>query len=224
MTTREGLTAGADEGRDGPEEAVGLVLAAGGGRRLGGLPKAMLADRAGESLLRTTVDRLRAGGCSRVVVVLGAAPEAGRLVAGDGVTVVVAPDWEEGIGASLRRGLLALDRLEAPGGERASPASVVITLSDLPDVGAGVVRRVLEAWRSRGARADDLVRAVFAARPGHPVLIGRDHWQPLLGAAGGDSGAQPYLRGRKVHEVDCDDLATGRDLDRPEDLATWSGR
>ncbi len=78
--------------------------------------------------------------------------------------------------------------------------------------------RVLDAWVSRGARRDDLVRATYAGRPGHPVLLGRDHWAPLAASASGDVGARAYLRERMVHEVSCEDLATGRDIDRPADL------
>ena len=74
------------------------------------------------------------------------------------------------------------------------------------------LRRVLPA----GAAA--LVRATYSGRPGHPVLIGRDHWAPVAATAGGDSGAREYLLARGVVECECGDLATGRDVDRPEDL------
>jgi MoxR-like ATPase len=94
-----------------------------------------------------------------------------------------------------------------------------VTLADLPDVGADVMRRVVDAWRDEGARPDALLRARYAGKPGHPVLLGRDHWGPLQAQVAGDVGAQAYLSTRKVRQVDCDDLATGRDVDRPEDLA-----
>ena len=76
---------------------------------------------------------------------------------------MVAADWAEGMGASLRAGLAALD-----GGADA----VVVTLVDLPDLTAEVVRRVVAAATGPG----DLARATYAGTPGHPVLIGRDHW------------------------------------------------
>jgi CTP:molybdopterin cytidylyltransferase MocA len=120
------------------------------------------------------------------------------------------------MGRSLRRGLQALDG----SGARAA----LFTLVDLPDVGAAVMRRVADRWREQGASADALVRATYDERPGHPVLVGREHWPGLLATLSGDVGARDYLAGRRVHEVSCDDLATGRDLDRPEDLARWSVR
>ena len=183
-----------------------------------GTPKALLCD--GDGVPRTLVAAraLLDAGCQQAFVVLGAAAtDAGRLLAehataDDAVVTVVAPEWAEGMGRSLRTGLEELSRL--PG-----PAGVLVTLVDLPDVGASVYRRVAEEWRAAGASPDALLRATYAGRPGHPVLLGRDHWQPLVAELNGDTGAQPYLARHTVREVSCDDLATGRDTDRPEDLA-----
>jgi CTP:molybdopterin cytidylyltransferase MocA len=127
------------------------------------------------------------------------------------VTVVVATDWADGMGASLAAGLD-----NALHGEQ---TRCLVTLVDLPDVGPAVYGRVAEEWRSAGARSDALLRATYAGKPGHPVLLGRDHWAPLVAELAGDVGAQQYLARHKVQEVSCEDLATGRDTDRPEDLA-----
>ena len=199
------------------QRAVGLLLAAGGGRRMG-RPKALLADPAGTPFVDTAVDSFLAAGCGPVTVVLGAqADQALTLLRPRPPTerqVVVAEDWAEGMGASLRRGLAALE-------DRADPevAAALVTLVDLPDVDGAVMTRVLDRWHAGGQSPDALVRATYGGRPGHPVLIGREHWAPLRASLAGDRGAQPYLDRRRVHEVSCDDLATGRDVDRPEDLA-----
>jgi CTP:molybdopterin cytidylyltransferase MocA len=198
-------------------EVVGLVLAAGAGRRLGGRPKALLTDPDGTPYLSRTVARLHAAGCARVLVVLGAAAgEATELLEPGSADVVVAPDWADGMGLSLRRGLVEL--------EDGAGTAVLVTLVDLPDVDTAVMSRVQQRWRSAGARSDALLRATYQGRPGHPVLVGRDHWSALRETLTGDVGAQRYLAGRKVHEVSCDDLATGHDLDRPEDLTRWAAR
>ena len=191
---------------------VGLLLAAGAGRRLG-RPKATL-ELDGAPAVATQARRLDAAGAVGVTVVLGAAADdAAPTVEGlDGVSVVVAEDWDEGMGASLRAGLGALASTTDEVG------AALLTLVDLPDVTPVVMARVLDAWVSRGARRDDLVRATYAGRPGHPVLLGRDHWAPLAASVAGDVGARAYLHERKVHEVSCEDLATGRDIDRPHDL------
>ncbi|MDP3891682.1 NTP transferase domain-containing protein, partial [Nocardioides sp.] len=81
----------------------GLLLAAGSGSRMG-TPKALVDD-----WLRRGVTTLRDGGCAEVTVVLGAAAQEARpLLDGLPVEVVVAEDWADGMGASLRAGLEAL--------------------------------------------------------------------------------------------------------------------
>ena len=82
---------------------TGLLLAAGAGRRMG-RPKALV-----DTWLVDAVTTLREGGCARVTVVLGAGAEEARpLLEGYDVDVVVAEDWDEGMGASLRTGLQSL--------------------------------------------------------------------------------------------------------------------
>jgi CTP:molybdopterin cytidylyltransferase MocA len=81
----------------------GLLLAAGAGRRMG-TPKALVDD-----WLIRGVDVIAAAGCSPVVVVLGAAlQQAQALLQGLPVIVSATADWRNGLGASLRTGILAL--------------------------------------------------------------------------------------------------------------------
>lgn len=181
---------------------VGLLLAAGAGERFGG-PKALARDADGTSWLERSVRAL--GPCADVVVVLGAQAESAAALVPSGATVVRADDWAEGMGASLRAGLSALG--EAP---RYTPYdAALVSLVDLPDVGAAVVARLVAA--SRGP--DDLARASYHGTPGHPVLIGRDHWAGVLATATGDRGARDYLAAHDVALVECGDLATGADRD-----------
>jgi nicotine blue oxidoreductase len=48
------------------------------------------------------------------------------------------------------------------------------------------------------------------------VLLGRGHWAGVASTATGDRGARDYLRDRDVVTVECGDLATGRDVDTPD--------
>jgi CTP:molybdopterin cytidylyltransferase MocA len=188
----------------------GLLLAAGAGRRMG-RPKALVADDDGPWLVRA-VETLHAGGCAGVTVVLGAAvDDALPLLDGLGVDVVVARDWDEGMGASLRAGLAALD-----GSDEGADTAALVHLVDLPDVGPDVVARVLAAGSGPGS----LARAAYAGVPGHPVLLGRDHWAGVRAGAAGDAGARDYLREREVLLVECGDLAGGRDVDTLDALDT----
>ena len=182
--------------------AAGLLLAAGAGSRMG-MPKALVHDERG-SWLQRGVEVLRQGGCDPVVVVLGAAPEAADLL-DDSVTVVVAEGWADGMGASLRAGLASVADLGPP-----DMTSVVVSLVDLPDLVPEVVSRVVGA---AGAAAGTLARAAYDGVPGHPVLLGRDHWAGVAAAATGDRGARDYLATADVVLVECGDLASGRDVD-----------
>lgn len=185
----------------------GLLLAAGAGRRMG-LPKALKHDPDGTSWLERSVRVLLDGGCSEVTVVLGASgPPPAPLVASalPRTTWVHAEDWADGLGASLARGLGSL--------EAQAEDAALVHLVDLPDVDAAVVRRVLQA----PVQTDTLRRAVYTGRVGHPVLVGRGHWVPLRRGLVGDVGAGPYLRRHRALAVECGDLATGRDVDRPQE-------
>lgn len=186
---------------------TGLLLAAGAGRRYGG-PKALEVQDGSPWVVRAA-QALLDGGCGDVLVVTGAEAElVEELVAsheGSRVTTTRCGTWEEGMGESLRAGLTAL----ATRG-RTVPLRVVVHLVDLPDVGADVVARVL--GEAPGG-TDALARATYDGVPGHPVLLGRDHWQGVMDVARGDAGARTYLRGRTPYLVECGDLATGEDVD-----------
>ena len=71
--------------------------------------------------------------------------------------------------------------------------------------------RVLAAAR---ASSSGLARALYGGTPGHPVVVARRHWAELRRGLRGDEGARSFLSARgDVVEVDCADLATGRDID-----------
>jgi CTP:molybdopterin cytidylyltransferase MocA len=106
------------------------------------------------------------------------------------------------MGPSLVAGLRALTGTGAD--------SAVVGLVDTPDVGAAVVRRVVTAV---GSGPGALGRAAYDGVPGHPVVLGRDHWDGVVASATGDRGARAYLAGHPHRVVECGDLATGADVD-----------
>jgi nicotine blue oxidoreductase len=178
-----------------------------------GGPKALVRFD-GEPLVRRAVEVLAGGGCAPLLAVLGAAADEVEPLLPSGVRAVIAPDWEEGMGASLRAGLAALERLDPV------PDAALVHLVDLPGVTTAAVARL--AARSS---ADVLARAAYEGRPAHPVLLGRAHWPGVRDVATGDSGARTYLSGHPDLElVECGDLAVPDDVDTPEQLERLAQR
>ncbi|MGV9278150.1 nucleotidyltransferase family protein [Streptomyces griseosporeus] len=192
----------------GPDAVAGLVLAAGGGRRLGGRPKALLTHR-GRPLVEHAVAVLRAAGCTRVHVVLGAAADAVRERARlEGCVLVDNPDWAQGMGGSLRAGLDSL----AGTGARAA----LVSLVDQPGIGPEAVARVRAAYRDETS----LASAAYDGVRGHPVLFGAAHWAGIAATATGDQGARAYLKAHaaRITLVECGDVARAYDIDTEADL------
>ncbi|MFF5364395.1 NTP transferase domain-containing protein [Streptomyces scabiei] len=191
------------------DPVVGLLLAAGGGRRLGGRPKALLTHR-GRPLVEHAAGVLRAGGCTRIHVVLGAEAATVRARAElPGCVLVDNPEWAEGMGSSLRAGLASLAGTDA--------GAALVSLVDQPGIGPEAVARVLAAYGSR----DSLAAAAYDGVRGHPVLFGAAHWTGVAESATGDRGARAYLRdhGGALTLVECGDVARPYDIDTEADLA-----
>ena len=121
---------------------------------------------------------------------------------------MVAAEWAQGMGASLRAGLQAVRETAAD--------AVLVALVDTPGLNAAAVARVLGARAPTGRAQTVLAQACYDGRPGHPVMIGRSHWDGVVAAAEGDRGARDYLASRAVHLVECGDVADGDDVDVDE--------
>lgn len=185
---------------------AGLLLAAGAGTRMG-VPKGLLRTADGTPWVTRAVAALAAGGCAPILAVTGAQAEHVQALVPTLAKIVVATDWREGMGASLRAGLRVLQQ-RAP-----TAVAVIITLVDTPGVTPETVARLL-----RLAGPGVLARAGYDGVPGHPVLIGREHWAGVIESAIGDAGARGYLAGRDVVLVESADVGSGEDVDTPEEL------
>lgn len=180
--------------------AAGVVLAAGSGTRFG-KPKAPVVYE-GERLVDRAVRSLREAGCDPVFVILGAWE--GNV---DNALVIVNHGWDEGMGSSLR---IALKWVNAT----TEADYALITLVDLPDVTSEVIERVKNA-------DPGIAVATFDGERGHPVRIPREHFRVLIDTVSGDEGARSFLRDRDdIRFVEVGDIATGKDVDVPEDLPT----
>jgi molybdenum cofactor cytidylyltransferase len=143
-----------------PEPFVtGLVLAAGGSRRLG-QPKQLLPYRTG-TLLDDVLDTARRSGFDQLIVALGGSSEEVRArVDLSGADAVDNLDYDEGCSSSIAAGLAAIDpRCDL----------LVLMLGDQPGVTPETVR-ALVAGRGEGT---GMAVCRYEDGRGHPLAFGR---------------------------------------------------
>jgi molybdenum cofactor cytidylyltransferase len=161
----------------------GLVLAAGGSRRLG-RPKQLLPYRGG-TLLGHVVETARGCGFDQLVVAVGgAADEVRDAVDLDGAEVVVNDAYGEGCSSSIAA---ALDVVRGD--------VLVLMLGDQPGV---TVETVLTLLEGRGESALAVCR--YDDGRGHPIAFGRDVFGQLADLHG-DKGVWKMLDRGPVTEV-----------------------
>ena len=197
-------------------KVAGLVLAAGGGSRLG-RPKAEVVV-GGRRLVDLAIESCVQAGLSPVVVVLGAAwvipmPLLGSPDIPDKdvpeVWLVENSGWATGMASSLRAGLAALET-------DAGIEAVVVTLVDTLSVGDEHLARVGSALRDGAVAAV----ATYKGKARTPVGLTREVWSDVARTAVGDEGARRWLRAHPelVIEVECADLGPWTDIDSEEDV------
>jgi molybdenum cofactor cytidylyltransferase len=191
---------------DEPGAVAAVVLAAGRGSRFGGDVPKQLARLGLRSLVGHAVSAALASGLRPVVLVVGYRGDEVGAAAGSRVEVVENPDWERGLSTSLRCALVTL--LPDP-----AISGAAVALADQPGVGAEAYRR-LAAAHGDGA---ELAVATYGGVRGHPVLIGREHWEEAIRLQG-DEGARSLLAAHPVVEVACDGTGHPDDVDTLEDL------
>lgn len=201
--------------------AVAVILAAGAGRRVGGVAKALLRRADGTTLLEAVVTCARAAGVSGCIVVVGpphdavTSAEAARL----GVPVAHNPDAHLGMASSVATGfahLLAGEPATAPD----APTVGLLWPVDHARVQPGTVRTIVRACASDGACVP-----TYQARGGHPAGFGRTLWPALATCAGAPQGARSVLHELAriapdhVVRIEVDDAGVIADVDTPEDRA-----
>jgi CTP:molybdopterin cytidylyltransferase MocA len=188
-----------------------LILAAGQSRRMRGTDK-LLEEVEGVPLLRRQARNARAATRGRVIVTLPPAPHPRHdLLGALDIELLPVPDAEEGISASLRSGVAALE---------GAPA-LMILLGDLPELTETDLRRVMAAVN---LESDTLIwrGATLDGKPGHPIVIRNALYDGFLGLDG-DNGGRDILASKrnKMRLVKLAGDRALRDLDTPEDWSEW---
>jgi molybdenum cofactor cytidylyltransferase len=192
-----------------------VVLAAGRSRRMAPHNKLLLPDRTGKPMIARVVDNVLSSGARPVLVVLGhMAEEVEQILGGRPVRFVHAPDYAEGLSASLKAGIAAVPP---------ESAAAIVCLGDMPLVTGRMIDRLLAAYDPTEGRR--IVLPTFRGKQGNPMLWDRSFFSEILGISG-DSGAR-FLLGKhleSVAEVEMADDAVLRDFDTTESLGTLPAR
>ncbi len=188
-----------------------VILAAGASTRLGRPKQLILLN--GEALLHRTARLAIEAGCSPIFVVLGF--EADRMrgqLDGLPVEIVINPQWEEGMGSSLRSGITALCQTRPESG------GVLVLVCDQPRLSRDHLRDLLNRHQAnRPNRGIAITASAYGGRSGVPAVFSASLYPELLASAG-DQGARNVILSHAA-EVESVSWPEGEmDLDLPEDF------
>ncbi|MDY0882499.1 molybdopterin-binding/glycosyltransferase family 2 protein [Dongia soli] len=193
---------------DNGRHIAAIILAAGQSRRMG--QNKLLLDLHGKPLLCHVIDQALALDLSDIVVVAGhQASEIRSAIGNRPVRIVLAPDYAEGMSASLKTGIDSLKQ---------ETDAAMILLGDMPQVAAPLLRRMISAYNPVEGRA--IVLPVHEGKRGNPVLWDRRFF-PEMRQLAGDVGARHLIgeHAELVAEIAVDDRTILRDIDTPEAYA-----
>jgi len=185
------------------EPVAGIILAAGGSRRMG-QPKQLLPWK-GEPLVRHVAKTALAASLSPVILVTGDHGAQIQAAVQDlAVTLVQNPDWEVGQSTSVQAGVRALSRKNG---------AAIILLADQPWVTVTLLRSLVESHAETLAR---IVAPQVAGQRANPVLFDRLTFHDFMFIRG-DRGGRSLFSKYPVQWLEWQDANLLLDIDTPED-------
>lgn len=184
-----------------------IILAAGGSSRFG-QAKQLLSFQ-GESLVRRAVRTAIEAGCACVTVIVGDARDRIETELRETPAVIVEnPEWQRGLGTSIRCGLRHLLSL------RPEIDAVVLLACDQPFADASVITSLI-AQRENSHKP--IVACSYANTLGIPALFDRACFESLL-ALPDDSGAKALIESRSADVAQIEFEKGAIDIDTPADF------
>jgi molybdenum cofactor cytidylyltransferase len=186
------------------------LLAAGESRRWGADNK-LLAPVDGKPMVRHTAEAILESGVRPVLVVTGhEAADIQSALAGLKLSFHHAPDFADGMSASLKAGVAAVPD---------DCSGALICLGDMPFVRPGTLDRLADAHAGQAA-----LFPTYRGKRGNPVLLARSLFADIMRLSG-DEGARTLLRAipDQVGELAVDDPGILRDVDQPDALRDTFG-
>jgi len=184
-----------------------IVLAAGEAKRMG-QPKVLLPWQ-GKTILEHVLDQLLHSQVDEIILVLGHG--AGRIrekISAQGIKIVINPAYQEGMSASLRQGLRAIDK---------KAEAFLVVLADQPGIRKEIINQLIEAFHHT-LPTKNIILPTYRSRQGHPVLFSvqyREEVGKLIGDVGGRQILADHPEDILALEMDRDEVL--QDIDTPED-------
>jgi molybdenum cofactor cytidylyltransferase len=186
-----------------------IILAAGGSTRMG-RPKQLLPWK-GHTLLRHACEAALLTSCRPVIVVLGCEAEYCQAEIADLPVITVRNErWREGMGTSVSRGVVELERQTDPS------SGALFMLVDQPDVPPELIDSLVRCWQSDPAL---IVATEYPEGGGVPALFPRSHF-PELRKLSPDRGASSLIARQSAVTL-IQPVREIRDLDTPEQYNQW---
>jgi molybdenum cofactor cytidylyltransferase len=182
-----------------------IVLAAGMSRRMG-TPKQLLRID-GKTVLEHTLKNVRASNVNEIVLVLGHAAETvEKEISTERLKIVRNPDYQQGMGTSLRTGLAAVD---------AEASAALIVLADQPFVRPETLNKLIACHQESKPQ---IIIPLYKGFRGNPVLLDRSVF-PELKELSGDVGCRAIFGSHteNIHKLAVDDMGILLDIDSPEE-------
>jgi molybdenum cofactor cytidylyltransferase len=185
-------------------EVVGILLAAGSGRRFGapkllhplpdGIPIAVAAARTLIQALPNAIAVVKPGDHALI-----------EALSQTGLQIVENPMADEGMGTSLAAGINAT----------AGASGWLIALADMPWLQPATISAIVDRMNNGAS----MVAPVYEEQRGHPVGFCSRWLQPLCGLSG-DKGARDLIAkySDELEMLTTEDAGVLRDIDYPQDL------
>jgi molybdenum cofactor cytidylyltransferase len=186
-----------------------LVLAGGLSRRTAPHNKLLSIMPNGQTMIAQTVDRVLAASAKPVIVVTGHQDaQIQAALTGRKLSFVHAPDYAEGMAASLRAGIAALSE---------GVGAALICLGDMPLVEPDLLERIIAAYDPTEGR--EIILPSYEGQRGNPVLWGQRFFNDLLQLSG-DAGARQIFHHHMefIAEIPTKTESILRDFDTPDAL------
>ncbi|MEY3759409.1 MAG: hypothetical protein RIR39_900 [Pseudomonadota bacterium] len=185
---------------------VGLILlAAGCAQRMGFSKQLLPLD--GVPMLYRAVNSAISSSSYPIIVVTGANSELiDESINKLPITIVHNPDWNMGIGTSIKTGINAMSTLDVD--------ATIITLSDQPLLSSATFDRLIESYQKSSC---DIAASEYEGTLGTPALFDRSLFQTLLNLSpheGCKKIIMCYPQDR-VYKCSCPEAAI--DIDTPSD-------